>query len=351
MLKKWKEYLTWERTNIQRASAYINQRNRSLLVLLLSAMVVMYLGLLGFGLATSSYVSFQMLYLTMLVYMAICLIMVLKMPTMPPGYLTYGIDIVTILLSMYASAFVDPDYINTEAYIFFLLFPALYLDTSVRMDVVNTSLAAMYLACILRFKNGKAMVLESISIVCFALLGMVVGHFVRVHEVRSAAVMERSAREKLRDPLTGLPNHVCLSRALEGAATQPQAVLLIEVRELADPVRFFGTDFLEEQLRRLGDALVQAAGEQGIDLYCCGSGIVGIVQPRLPQGVFQRLEALHHTLKYYVYRHDDGRETRLHFGIGAALCEGGFEKTFARACAACEAAQHDGMNRIVLESL
>ncbi|MDO5134538.1 MAG: GGDEF domain-containing protein [Eubacteriales bacterium] len=348
MIKKIKAYLTWEKESLRSAKELIRERNRRMLVMLQSAMVVSYGGLLIFSVIQNGYSSFQALYAFMLLYMLLCLVFILKTPSMSVGHLTYGVYIVTILLCMYATSFVDPDYINSEAYIFFLLFPILYVDYSPRLDILNLVLASMYLYNILEFKNGKALALDAINIVCFSLLGMAIGHFTRYRAIRSFAALEKGRQSQLRDPLTGLPNHQCLQRDLSTMPVIPQAVIYIQIRELGSPLPAFGLRFQEELLLQLGRDLEAAAREQGIDLYCCGKGIMGLAQPRLLEGLFQRLEPLHHVLSSFEYHRNEDEILRLHFGIGAAPCDSGIESAFEQASTACLLAQRDGSNRIVL---
>lgn len=348
MTEKLKNYFLWEKECLKNANELIRKRNRQMLIMLQSAMVVSYVGLLIFSLIKNGYSSFQGFYIFLLIYMSICLVFVLKSPDMSIGYLIYGVYIVTILLCLYVSSFVDPDYINSEAYIFFLLFPVLYIDSSIRLDLVNIVLASLYLYNILEYKTGKALALESVNIVCFTLLGLAVGHFVRHRTLKDFADMEESARTDLQEAITGLPNYNCLMRDLSSTPVTPQAVVLIRIEELLSPVRSFGLDFQEHQLRDLGSALAAAAEEQGIDLYCCSGEIIGIVHPRMLDGVFQRLEPLYHTVSNFEIQKSSAEAIKLHFGIGASLCDEDIEEALEKAYIACSAAQNDDINGIMM---
>lgn len=350
MTGKLKKYFLWEKQSLQAAKDLINERNRTLLFVLQSSMIFFYLVLLIFSLIQNGYSSFQMLYAFFLVYMILCLFLIIKSPLMPINVPMYGIYIVTILLCMYASAFVDPIYINSEAYIFFLLFPVLYLDYSIRIDTVNLILSALYLYNILDYKVGKALVLEATNIICFALLGIIVGHFVRWRTLKSFVMVKSGIQLELREPLTGLPNHRSLIKDLASLPMNPQAVVFVRISELRSPVLSLGLDFQETQIGLVCDALKKAAEEQGIQLYCCGSEIVGIVQPRLLEGVFQRLEPLHHVLSSFEFHTNKNETIHFHFGIGAALYDGNINDALNSASDACTLAQKDGMNRIVINS-
>lgn len=348
MIEKIKKYLLWEKECMKSAEEIIVDRNRKMLVMLQSSMIASYVGLLIFGLIKNGYSSFQALFAFMLVYMIICLVMLLKSPSMSVGILTYGVYIVTILLCLYAAAFVDPDHINSLAYICFLLFPILYIDSSVKLDVLNLVLAGIYLYNVLEYKVGKALMLEAINIVSFSLLGLVIGHFVRWRNLRGLSIMEKYEKSELQEALTGLPNHNCLLKDLASMPMSPQAVLSVEIAELSNPIQSFGLHFRDEQLQKLGRELLQAAEEQGIHLYCCGGELIGIVDPRMLEGLFQRLEPLHHILRSFVFHKKEGEAGKLHFGIGASLCEGDVDMAFARAAAACSHAKKEGMSRIVI---
>lgn len=349
MIKKMKEYFQWEKDSLKLTKEFIIERNRSMLIMLQSAMIVSYVSLLIFSLIKNKYSSFQMLYAFMLIYMLICLVMIIKTPSMPAGYLTYGVYIVTIFMCMYAAAFVDPDHINSEAYIFFLLFPILYVDSSLRLDLINIVLSAIYLYNIIQYKTGKALMLDAINIVCFSLLGVAIGHFVRWRTLRALVLVEQTAQTEYEEALTGLPNHQSMARDLISLPVNPQAVIFININEFANPLLSFGLHFQKQQLRELGDKLAEAADEQGINLYCSGTGIVGLVQPRLLEGVFQRLEPLYQVLSGFEFHREDDVTVKLHFGIGGALCDGDIEQALEQATAASNSAQQDGKNRIVIE--
>lgn len=348
MISKIKNYFLWEKECLKTAKKRISQRNRMMLITLQSAMIISYLGLLIFGIIKNGYSSFQALFAFMLIYMLLCLILILKTPSMSVGSLTYGVYIVTIFLCMYASSFVDPDYINSEAYIVFLLFPILYIDSSLRLDTVTVTLAVIYLYNILNYKTGKALALEAVNIVCFSFLGIAIGHFIRWRTLKGFVIIEKSSEAELRDALTGLPNQKSLASDLSSLPMVPQAVILIKIDQMACPLQSFGLRFQEQQLKKLGAELDAAAKEQGIDLYCCGCGIVGLVQPRMLEGVFQRLEPLHHVLSKFEFQKNDGQALKLHFGIGASLCEESIEAAFDKASSACLSAQKDGANQIIL---
>ena len=338
---KLKEYFSWEKECLKNSKDMIHQKNRQMLVMMQSVMIIAYMGLLIFSIIKNGYSSFQGFYLFMLIYMSVCLILILKSPAMSVGLLAYGVYIVTILLCLYVSSFVDPDYVNSEAYLFFLLFPILHIDSSIRQDSTNIILSSLYLYNIHEYKTGKALSLEAINVVCFTLLGIAIGHFVRHRVLKDFETMEKNARTDLQEAITGLPNYKCLMRDIAATPGSPQAVLIIRIQELRSPALSFGINFEEQQLRDLGTELAAAAKEQGIDLYCCSDEIVGIVHSRMLDGVFQRLEPLYHVLDHFEVRKSDGETIRFHFGIGSSLCDEDIEDALARASTACSAAQND----------
>lgn len=350
MVKKVREYFIWERESLKASKEFIERKNRLTLIMLLIAMVAAYAGLLVFSLCKVGYSSLQLLFAFMLFYMGACLVFVWKTPVMPVNHLVYGVYIVTVLLCIYATAFVDPDYVNGEAYVFFLLFPILYTDLSWRIDLVSLVLFVLYLYNIFSFKTGKALALEATNIICFSFLGLFIGHFVRWKNLKFTREAEGKAKIEFQEVFLGLPNHRKLIQDLRSKKMIYQAVAVIKVEELCSPLVSFGLDFQRQQLRQLGEALTEAAKEQGIDLYCCGCGIVGLMQPRILDGVFQRLEPLHHVLKHCEFYRQDGKVVKLHFGIGAALLDKDLEAALEKAFEVCIQAQGEGGNRILVRS-
>lgn len=331
------------------AANAIAESNRKTLLMLLWSMVAAYVLLLASSFIQEGGSSYQLLFAFMLVYMVLCLVMVIRMPSLPAKYLTYGVFAVTVLLCLHASAFVDPDYINAEAYVFFLLFPILHLDASIRIDAATLLLAGVYLANILQYKSGKPLMLEASTIIGFTLLGVAVGHFMRIRTLRVLCQLEENRDCELHDKVLGIPNHKGLLRDMAALPMSPQAAAFIAAEELECPELAFGFDYDEKQLLALGAELLAAAQEQGIELYKSGGDIIGIVQPRMLEGVFQRLEPLYHVLNSFEYKFPDGRTQRLHFGIGASMCDPDPAPALTRAQSYSATARKDGKNRIVIQ--
>lgn len=349
MIKKLKTYCLWEKDSLEITKTYIDEQNRSTLIMLLSAMVFAYASLFIAGMIKLGYSAYQYIFAFMLAYMLVCLFLVIKIPSLPARYLLYGVYIVTVLVCLYASSFVDPDYVNAEAYILFLLFPIMCVDHSIKINSVSIILTIMYIYTIMDYKSGKALSLEASTIIGFSLLGMFIGNFSRYRLLKNRLRIEQCEKAELREALMNLPNHRSFINDISTLPTSFQAVVFIKIDELYNPVLSFGIHYDEEQMRKLGIALAAAAAEQGINLYCCGSGIIGLMQPRMLEGVFQRLESLHHILNNFKFRKNDGEMVKLHFGIGASDCGDSIDAALQRATDACAIAQKEGKNRIQIQ--
>ena len=120
-----------------------------------------------------------------------------------------------ILYTIYASAFITPEF--TCVIILFFLFqvPIVLIDESWRINLFEISMTLLYLLCILPFKERVLVPDEILNTILFYSVGIVLGEYMRKAKLDNYELTrEAFVRERL-DYLTGLGNRRSLIESLE----------------------------------------------------------------------------------------------------------------------------------------
>jgi diguanylate cyclase (GGDEF)-like protein len=151
-------------------------------------------------------------------------------------------------------------------------------------------------------------------------MGLILRRYRRMRRSMLAAEITRLSEMVITDPLTGLRNHRAFHEDLEvqwhlaASATEPLALVLLDVDKLKATNDTHGHQAGDDQLRALGEAIMSSKGERDL-AYRIGGDKFAVVLPALSEwGAFELAQRLHAALV-----HRDGLRLRARAGISQAL--------------------------------
>lgn len=349
MLKAYQKYLKDERVLVDENRKEVNQHNRKMLIALLSITSITYIGLLFLASVNEAYRQLYGLYVVSFLYSLIFLFFILKFKEMPVRVICYGTYATMVLFCAYSSAFLAPDAISARVLIFILMFPILFYDYSKYINAAVFVFAGVYLSTIFPFKEGQLQIDEFVNVVCYAMIGVVLGHVVRYTSLRYFALTHVEKRRYEINFSTGLPRYRRMAEKVESRQTPPLALAVISIEGMDTLYRKIGVEYADAYMKEIGNQFQEPHGIPNLSFYYYeGAELIAVAEDHLHTDLLQCLSEIYPILRNIRPEGPDGKQSPLHFEIGAAYWTGDLLKTMKHAGKALDHAKKVGKNRIVI---
>jgi len=205
-----------------------------------------------------------------------------------PTFALYSVFVVIGVYAAFTSAFVTPEYTCVTILGVLSVMPILMLDSSRRVNLVETLLAAVYLACVLPCKDARLVQDEAVNVVLFGMIAAVVGAYQRQARIDSIELKRQAVERENTDFLTGLGSRRPLFRRLIAYGGQPGEnqiglLLMVDIDFFKAFNDTYGHQAGDECLRRLAACFAALAERYGAQFYRYGGEEFAGIFPGNPE--------------------------------------------------------------------
>ncbi len=127
-----------------------------------------------------------------------------------PLSLLYFIHTLIMLFATYSAAYVLPDSLSTLVLGFIFVFSLTVFDKMVRVNLTMIGYLVIYLLLASPIKNPNIVVMDLMNVLCFAIVGMILGGYLRQLQLDNIDLKRQSRLRARTDCLTQLPNRASI---------------------------------------------------------------------------------------------------------------------------------------------
>lgn len=210
-VKTLKEKIKREDSLIKANSKAISQQNMRTLRAILIASILIFsvnslFSFLSSQMSGAGYTGLRWAYLAIAI-VAIGFYATLKIfPKIQSVWIIYLIYCVSVIYCIFTSAFLATNYISITILAVLFQMPILYLDNSVRINLFTLFSGIVYLLFIWKFKTTELAIDETVNLLSFLLISIIIGSFVRKIKLENFSMEAKLQYLSLYDPLTGIAN-------------------------------------------------------------------------------------------------------------------------------------------------
>lgn len=222
-------------------------------------------------------ILYGIMFIVMLIY-SICIKFLLKyIRVVWLFYIGYGIMVV---YSIYASAFITPDFSCVIILFFLFQVPIVILDAGWRVNLFDCCYLLLYLICAVPFKNNILIADELLNCALFTVVAIVLGTHMRKAKIENFELSRQALLREKTDYLTGLGNRKKLMEDLGNLKSlQNVTILMLDIDNFKLYNDTYGHQKGDECLKQICIFLKNFGQEQNTCFYRYGGEeFVGIVK-------------------------------------------------------------------------
>ena len=280
IIKRVKSYYTFEKNVLEKNKNAIDKKNLKLLRLILFCNMFISLAnilatFLSDLLPLSDIFSLRYSYICCFLSSVIMYILIRLRPNMNSTWYIYFVYSMAAIYCIITASLVSPNYISVFILAILFQIPILYLDKSWRINIFVIIISVIYLISISHFKSHSIFIDESLNIIVFSAISLIIGTPIRTSMLENIDMKRELQYYAYTDTLTKLSNRRKLYQDLADIEriknkTAITGMAIIDIDYFKEYNDSYGHQAGDECLKKIANCFLKFQSKYNIFFYRYG---------------------------------------------------------------------------------